>query len=426
MRTSPSFFAALVLALPLFSAPAPAQDSEAMREQLKSIVRERLRELSDRLADDLCRAIDRIFEEAGPPAEARRAEREARRAEERERERGARRRAPGNDAEMAAELERMRAELRSLEEKLEGYRERFSADHPAIRSLERRLAELRRSIDGMAREEGEARRSPATRPAPAPPSPAPGGGAFLGVQVESVSVDYRGLMELDNDEGVRVTAVVPGSAAEKAELKVGDVILSLDGRKVGTFDALREAIQARRAGDKVKLAIISGGERGHRTVTLGRPEENDGDGEDEEDPAEMARSAGARSDDRSDLAAGDLRSLSLAELSRVVDALRSTPGMPETSLGDDIRRAVERAVHGSGDDDDVLGAVVMPVPDSLRADLGGAGDGARLVLSVPAGCRAADLGLRRHDVVLHAAGGAGQGAGESLEVWRAGRRLTLR
>jgi predicted esterase len=53
--------------------------------------------------------------------------------------------------------------------------------------------------------------------------------------------------------GVRVTAVSAGSFAESSEMKPGDVIEIVDGRRIGNLDDLREALQAKKYGDKITL-----------------------------------------------------------------------------------------------------------------------------------------------------------------------------
>ena len=48
---------------------------------------------------------------------------------------------------------------------------------------------------------------------------------------------------------------MPNSAAEKADLKESDVILSVDGTEVNTPGELQNQIGLRRAGDKIRLGI---------------------------------------------------------------------------------------------------------------------------------------------------------------------------
>jgi serine protease Do len=57
---------------------------------------------------------------------------------------------------------------------------------------------------------------------------------------------------------LKVDKVVVGSGADKAGLKPGDVILSVNGKKVGTSDEWRTEIERAKAGDEVTLEIRRG------------------------------------------------------------------------------------------------------------------------------------------------------------------------
>ncbi|HET6314545.1 MAG TPA: PDZ domain-containing protein [Chloroflexia bacterium] len=66
-------------------------------------------------------------------------------------------------------------------------------------------------------------------------------------------------------EGAFVGGVNPGSPAESAGLKVGDVIVAVDGNPIGSVDALSEALTAARA-SSVKLSLARGTTRREVTV----------------------------------------------------------------------------------------------------------------------------------------------------------------
>lgn len=73
-------------------------------------------------------------------------------------------------------------------------------------------------------------------------------------------------------EGARITgsgstpAVTPGGPAAKAGLKDGDIVLSIDGRKVTSADMLIVTIRSKAVGDRVRLLVRSGGSE--RTVEM--------------------------------------------------------------------------------------------------------------------------------------------------------------
>lgn len=61
--------------------------------------------------------------------------------------------------------------------------------------------------------------------------------------------------------GVTVSSVVAGSPAEKADLKVGDTIITVDGRPVKNGDDLVADIASRKPGTKVSLGLIRNGKK---------------------------------------------------------------------------------------------------------------------------------------------------------------------
>ena len=70
-------------------------------------------------------------------------------------------------------------------------------------------------------------------------------------------------------EGVEIESITAGHAAEKAGIKPKDVIVEFDGRKLITFDDLKETIMKRTPGDKVKVKVLRGEEEMEFECTLG-------------------------------------------------------------------------------------------------------------------------------------------------------------
>ena len=71
--------------------------------------------------------------------------------------------------------------------------------------------------------------------------------------------DYSG-----GEEGVALTGVVPGSAAEKAGVKPGDVLIQLGESKIAVIEDFENALRKHKPGDKVKLVV----KRGDKTVEM--------------------------------------------------------------------------------------------------------------------------------------------------------------
>lgn len=72
----------------------------------------------------------------------------------------------------------------------------------------------------------------------------------------------------EDTKGVTVSEVAEGSAAEKAGLKVGDVITAVNDKKITEPQELYEAIGGLKAGDKVTVTYLRNGKESKATATL--------------------------------------------------------------------------------------------------------------------------------------------------------------
>lgn len=70
--------------------------------------------------------------------------------------------------------------------------------------------------------------------------------------------------------GLRITGVRPGSPADSAGLREGDVIIEFGGRPVTDLNTYSDALYARQPGDTVEMAFLRAGTRHVVKVTLGR------------------------------------------------------------------------------------------------------------------------------------------------------------
>ena len=95
---------------------------------------------------------------------------------------------------------------------------------------------------------------------------------FLGVSFEPINKELAQQQDLTVDHGARITQVVPGSPADKAELQEGDVILAVDGQEVNDNHPLPDLINAHQAGDRIELLVLHG-QRQHKVEVelAGRP-----------------------------------------------------------------------------------------------------------------------------------------------------------
>jgi Zn-dependent M28 family amino/carboxypeptidase len=89
-----------------------------------------------------------------------------------------------------------------------------------------------------------------------PPSRSRREAAFLGVQGGA------------DADGARLVSIVPGTAADRAGLREGDVVIRLAGTPLASFDDLRAALRDRKVGDRVDVVFVRNGERRSVTATL--------------------------------------------------------------------------------------------------------------------------------------------------------------
>lgn len=102
--------------------------------------------------------------------------------------------------------------------------------------------------------------APAPRAARGEASPRVGG-AFLGIAAD-VRIGW---------DGVRLGSIVPGSAAERAGLRAGDVLVRLADTALHGFADLREQLGRRRPGETLRLVYLREGLDHATSVTLGAP-----------------------------------------------------------------------------------------------------------------------------------------------------------
>lgn len=69
--------------------------------------------------------------------------------------------------------------------------------------------------------------------------------------------------------GARISRVIEGSPAEQAGLRVGDLIVAVDGQSLAPAGELAEAVAGHRPGDMIELIVESQGQQRRVTVILG-------------------------------------------------------------------------------------------------------------------------------------------------------------
>jgi len=87
----------------------------------------------------------------------------------------------------------------------------------------------------------------------------------LGIMIQDLTRELAEAFDIgDQQRGVLIAGVNEGSSAEKAGIKAGDIVISLDGKQIKNVAQLRNQIGSRRVGDAVKLTVLRDG----RTKTI--------------------------------------------------------------------------------------------------------------------------------------------------------------
>jgi len=92
---------------------------------------------------------------------------------------------------------------------------------------------------------------------------------WIGVQIQPVTSEIADSLSLKNARGALVAEPQSNSPAQKAGIKAGDVIVSVNGETVVDARNLARRISAMAPGTSVKLGIIRGGREETLTLTLG-------------------------------------------------------------------------------------------------------------------------------------------------------------
>lgn len=96
---------------------------------------------------------------------------------------------------------------------------------------------------------------------------------WLGVGIQSVNQDLAASFGLDKPAGALVASIMPDSPAEVAGLKVGDIILRFNDKKIKKSADLPPLVGAINAGTEVPLELLRKGKKKTIDVTIGELDE---------------------------------------------------------------------------------------------------------------------------------------------------------
>jgi serine protease Do len=98
---------------------------------------------------------------------------------------------------------------------------------------------------------------------------------WLGVMIQPVSPELAKAFGLPDERGALVSQVTPGSPADEAGLKRGDVIVEYAGSGIERMRDLPRAVSATQPGERVELVVVREGDRKTLDVEIGTLEDSE-------------------------------------------------------------------------------------------------------------------------------------------------------
>jgi membrane-associated protease RseP (regulator of RpoE activity) len=79
---------------------------------------------------------------------------------------------------------------------------------------------------------------------------------FLGVQLSDMTGELREYFSAPRDAGLLISAVTADSPAGRAGLKVGDVLVSIDGTRATSNRAIEKVIRSKKEGERMDVEVV--------------------------------------------------------------------------------------------------------------------------------------------------------------------------
>lgn len=84
---------------------------------------------------------------------------------------------------------------------------------------------------------------------------------WLGVQIQDVNADLAKTFKLDKPQGALISMIVPNGPAAQSDLKVGDLILSFNGKTINQSSELPVLVSRAKVDEKAQLEILRDGKK---------------------------------------------------------------------------------------------------------------------------------------------------------------------
>ncbi len=168
---------------------------------------------------------------------------------------------------------------------------------------------------------------------------------WLGVVIQEVNKDLAESFGLERPAGALVAQVMDGGPAARSGLRVGDVILSLDGKPIVMSADLPHLVGALKPGSKARMEVVRDGDRKMLDVNIGAMP-------DEGEPVAASGSGQERSDNRlgvkvTELTAEQKKSLDLPGGVVITEILNGPAAMIGLRPGDVITHLNNQAINSA-------------------------------------------------------------------------------
>ncbi len=134
---------------------------------------------------------------------------------------------------------------------------------------------------------------------------------YIGVGIRAVDAVTGKASGLDKAQGVIVEEVKPNSAGSEADMRLGDIILSVDGKEVNSSNALQTIIAGKYPGESVTLKILRDRKEIEKKVAL----------KSRDDEAEVVAAKDSKSSDPSSMDSAPAKTFKFEELGLTVSGL---------------------------------------------------------------------------------------------------------